>query len=177
MDLLEKFVPKKKKKNMVLTLEYGYGRTYMPTQRTRRKRAGKKKKNPGINPGQPAGKPQQKKREKKKPLVLTLGSPPEKGEKKKNPGINTLGSPLENIGKKKEKKKKPWAARRKRAKKKNPGPDLGFKTWTDEKKKNPDINPGRPPEKGENKKTLVPIWVSGPRLSGPGQMRKKKFKN
>jgi hypothetical protein len=85
-------------------------------------------------------------------IVLTLGSPPEKGEKKKkktlvpiwvsgprlsgpgqtkktkqkkNPGINH-GQPAG----KGRKKKKPWAARRKRAEKKNPGPDLGFRTTT-----------------------------------------------
>jgi len=45
---------------IISRIKYGYGRTYLPTQRTRRKRA-----------------------EKKKPLVLTLGSPPEKGGKKK----------------------------------------------------------------------------------------------
>ncbi len=33
---------------------------------------------------------------------------------------------------------------------------------------------GSPPEKGGKKKTLVPIWVSGPRLSGLGQTKKKK---
>jgi hypothetical protein len=46
--------------------------------------------------------------------------------------------------------------------KKKPGPDLGFrtstfKTWIDKKEK-----------------TLVPIWLSGPRLSGPGHTKKKK---
>jgi hypothetical protein len=37
---------------------------------------------------------------------------------------------------------------------------------------------GSQPEKGgkkkKKKKTLVPIWVSEPRLSGPGQTKKKK---
>jgi hypothetical protein len=52
---------------IISRIKYGYGRTYLPTQRTRRKRVWKQKKT----------------------LVLTLGSPLEKGgEKKKNPGIN-----------------------------------------------------------------------------------------
>ncbi len=133
---------------MVLTLEYGCGRTYLPTQTNPLEKGGKKKKkntginpgqparkrrekkrgknkNPGINPGQPAGKRREKKREKTKTLVLTLGSPPGKGgkKKKKKTLVLTLGSPPE-----KGEKKKP------------PGPDLGFrtstfKTWTDGKKK------------------------------------------
>jgi hypothetical protein len=62
----------------------------VPTQRTRWKRAEKKKKkNPGINPGQPARKGREK-----KTLVLTLGSPPEKGGKKeKKTLVLTLGRP------------------------------------------------------------------------------------
>jgi hypothetical protein len=84
-------------------IKYGYARTYLPTQRTRQKRAERKKKktlvltlgsppekgrkkNPGINPGQPAGKGREK-----KTLVLTLGSPPEKDGKKKS-RVLTLGS-------------------------------------------------------------------------------------
>ncbi len=57
-----------------------YRGRFCHTQRTHRKRAGKK--NPSINPGQPVGKG----REKyffKKTLVLSLGSPPEKAKKKK----------------------------------------------------------------------------------------------
>jgi hypothetical protein len=46
---------------IISKIKYGYGRTYLPTKRTRQKKAGKKKK--------------------KKTLVLTLGSPLEKGEK------------------------------------------------------------------------------------------------
>jgi hypothetical protein len=49
---------------IISRIKYGYGRTYLPTQRTHRKRAEKKNKR------------------KKKTLVLTLGSPPEKGRKK-----------------------------------------------------------------------------------------------
>jgi hypothetical protein len=67
---------------IISKIKYVYGRTYLPTQRTRRKRAEKenknKKKTPGINPRQPAGKGRGK-----KTLVLTLGSPPDKGGKKK----------------------------------------------------------------------------------------------
>jgi hypothetical protein len=62
--------------SIISIIKYGYGITYLPTQRTRRKRAGKK--NPGINLGQPAGKGGEK-----KTLVLTMGSPPEKGGEKK----------------------------------------------------------------------------------------------
>jgi hypothetical protein len=63
--------------------------------------------------------------------------------------------------------------------KKNPGPNLGFRTstfrtWTDKKKNPLGINPGQPAGKGREKKTLVPIWVSGPRLSGSRQTKKKK---
>ncbi len=53
--------------SIISKIKYGYGRTYMPTQRTCRKRA---------------------KKNKNKNLVLILGSPPEKGEEKKNLGIN-----------------------------------------------------------------------------------------
>jgi hypothetical protein len=43
--------------SIISRIKYGYGRTYLPTQRTRRKRAKKKiKKIPGINPGQLEGK-------------------------------------------------------------------------------------------------------------------------
>jgi hypothetical protein len=49
--------------SIISRIKYGYGKTYLSTQRTRRKRAKKKKK--------------------KKNLVLNLGSPPEKGGKKK----------------------------------------------------------------------------------------------
>jgi hypothetical protein len=42
---------------IISRIKYGYGRTYLPTQRTRRKRAEEFFfKNPGINPRQPAGK-------------------------------------------------------------------------------------------------------------------------
>jgi hypothetical protein len=68
---------------IISRIKYGYGRTYLPTQRTHRKRAEKKNKR------------------KKKTLVLTLGSPPEKGRKKNL--VLTLGSPTEKGG-----KKKPW---------------------------------------------------------------------
>jgi hypothetical protein len=80
-----------------------------------------------------------KKKENKKTLVLTLGSPPEKG------------------GKKQKEKENPGI---------NPGQPAGKGR---KKEENPSINPGQPAGKGRKKKTLVPIWVSGPRLSGPGQ--------
>jgi hypothetical protein len=71
-----------------------------------------------------------------------MGSPPEKGGKKnKKTLILTLGSPPEKGGK--EIKKKPWyypwAARRKRAKKKNLIIPVG--KGRGKKKKNPSINP------------------------------------
>jgi hypothetical protein len=46
--------------SVISKIKYGYGITYLPTQRTRRKRAGKKK-TPGINPGQLARKGREKK--------------------------------------------------------------------------------------------------------------------
>jgi hypothetical protein len=83
------------------------------------------------------------KRAQNKNKKKTLGNPPEKGGEKKNPLVLTLGRSsayTANPSKKGEKKrKKPWyqprAVRRKRAKKKNPGinlgspPDLDFRTW------------------------------------------------
>jgi hypothetical protein len=59
----EPFVP-----GIINRIKYGYGRTYLLTQQTHWKRAGKerKTKNPGINPGQPAKKGREKKKKKKK---------------------------------------------------------------------------------------------------------------
>jgi hypothetical protein len=37
---------------IISRIKYGYGRTYLPTQQTRQKRAEKKQKNLGINPRQ-----------------------------------------------------------------------------------------------------------------------------
>jgi hypothetical protein len=122
---------------IISRIKYGYGRTYLPTQRTCRKRAGKKKKkNPVINPGQLAGKGR-----KKKTLVLNLGrsdayttNAPEKGKKKK--------------------------------KKKNPGINPGQLAGKGRGKKNPGINPGQPAGKGRGKKTLVfnPGQIAGPQF-------------
>jgi hypothetical protein len=94
-------LPQKKKKNPVLTnvgkraaggyyIPAGYvylknSEPLVPTQRTCRKRVGKK------NPRQPVGKGRKKKQ--KKTLVLTLGSPLEKGGKKKK---TSAGSAIEN---------------------------------------------------------------------------------
>jgi hypothetical protein len=107
---------------MVLTLEYGYGRTYLPTQRTRRKGRKKKKKNPCINPGHhPEKWPEIKKKKKKNPdpdlgfrtstfKTWTDGKKIKLNKIKKKFKkilVLTLGSPPEKGG-----KKKPWSRSR-----------------------------------------------------------------
>jgi hypothetical protein len=67
-------------------------------------------------------------------IVLTLGSPPEKGRKKKTlvPIWGFQDLDFQDLDRQKKKKTLVLTrtARRKRAEKKNHGPDLGFRTST-----------------------------------------------